>query len=580
MTEIRPKKPIMPTITPGSSSMVSLNKLQKPYEERVAKTNQFKPPVMPQVQGIGSYKGTTINPGTNVQVADQMKAIDTPATITPPPTTGTTPPTPVTEKKETLEETAARKESARRNALVSSPYAREKKQAQEAVNTLNESAMKEKLRNRKIERSIEKNIQGAGAAGITARIADESRKSAQALADYALAAGVPADRLAQIEEQEKQYQPTQVGNSLVRLNPETGKYEEVYKAPDKAEGYQTVGKDSMLFDPTTGKFITPPGYGETGIGGASSWAALVNSGRAKLSDVPADIRKSTEFANKLAEQKPEMSETSTTALRLVNQLLNSNTDAITGAQGLGVITPGSPEQMTINTYNQLKSLLSLENRQLLKGSGAISDYEFRVLEKASSRLGRNLSNEDFKQVLLDMQTELQNAPVEISGTAQTLEDYVSQNPDQYPAIEKMILENPDLTDDDILQIISGNFNQVGGDTNKATQIANAIKQVESQGNYNAKGGSGEFGAYQFMPGTWKQWAGEILGNPNAQPTPENQDRVAIAKVDSWVKQGYTPQQIALLWNSGTTTPRKGVNKYGVEYDSGAYAKKVLKAIYS
>lgn len=112
----------------------------------------------------------------------------------------------------------------------------------------------------------------------------------------------------------------------------------------------------------------------------------------------------------------------------------------------------------------------------------------------------------------------------------------------------------------------------------AQQIASAIKSVESGGNYNAKGGSGESGAYQFMPTTWKAWAGEFLGNSSAPMTQQNQDKVALAKINQWLQQGYNAEQIALLWNSGTTTPKKGVNKSGVAYDSGAYAQKVLKAL--
>jgi muramidase (phage lysozyme) len=121
-----------------------------------------------------------------------------------------------------------------------------------------------------------------------------------------------------------------------------------------------------------------------------------------------------------------------------------------------------------------------------------------------------------------------------------------------------------------------NFNQVGNTS--ASNITNAIKAVESGGNYNAKGASGEFGAYQFMPNTWKQWAGEFLGDPNAKPTPQNQDYVANAKVNSLIQQGYTPEQIALIWNGGTPVRKSGVNKFGVKYDSGAYADKVLATL--
>lgn len=112
----------------------------------------------------------------------------------------------------------------------------------------------------------------------------------------------------------------------------------------------------------------------------------------------------------------------------------------------------------------------------------------------------------------------------------------------------------------------------------ASSIAEAIKQVESGGNYNAKGGSGEGGAYQFMPTTWKSWAGKYLGNANAPMSQENQDKVATARIQDWLNEGKTPAEIALLWNSGKTTPVKGVNRYGVAYDSGAYRDKVLGAL--
>ena len=109
----------------------------------------------------------------------------------------------------------------------------------------------------------------------------------------------------------------------------------------------------------------------------------------------------------------------------------------------------------------------------------------------------------------------------------------------------------------------------------ARTIADAIKQVESSGNYEAKGASGENGAYQFMPATWKGWAKQWLGDANAPMTKANQDMVAEKQIQSWLDQGYTAKEIALLWNGGSTKEKKGVNSKGVAYDSGAYARKVL-----
>lgn len=119
------------------------------------------------------------------------------------------------------------------------------------------------------------------------------------------------------------------------------------------------------------------------------------------------------------------------------------------------------------------------------------------------------------------------------------------------------------------------FNNVGGDTET---IAEAIKAVESGGNYTAKGASGEYGAYQFMPATWKDWAGKYLGKADAPMTPANQDKVAKARIDDLLKQGYNAYQIALIWNGGSPTIKSGTNKYGVKYDTGAYANKIINEL--
>jgi hypothetical protein len=110
---------------------------------------------------------------------------------------------------------------------------------------------------------------------------------------------------------------------------------------------------------------------------------------------------------------------------------------------------------------------------------------------------------------------------------------------------------------------------------KAIKLAMAIAKVESGGNYQAKGGSGESGAFQFMPSTWKGWAKQYLGDANAPLTKANQNQVAVKKVSDLLDKGYDERQVALSWNAGSPVEVKGVNKYGVKYDSGAYANKVI-----
>jgi muramidase (phage lysozyme) len=110
------------------------------------------------------------------------------------------------------------------------------------------------------------------------------------------------------------------------------------------------------------------------------------------------------------------------------------------------------------------------------------------------------------------------------------------------------------------------------------RMAKAIRQVESGGNFNAQGKSGESGGYQFMPETWKAWAGKYLGNPNADLSPRNQNEVAYKHIKELKDSGLNPGQIASEWNSGRTDSHyngvKGVNQFGAAYDVPKYVSNV------
>ena len=109
-------------------------------------------------------------------------------------------------------------------------------------------------------------------------------------------------------------------------------------------------------------------------------------------------------------------------------------------------------------------------------------------------------------------------------------------------------------------------------------LAKAIRQKESGGNYEARGGSGEYGAYQFMPETWKNAAKNVLGDENAPMTRENQNKVMYARLKEKKDAGWNIGQIASWHNSGSpdnyNNNHRGINKFGVKYDTPAYAAAV------
>lgn len=122
-----------------------------------------------------------------------------------------------------------------------------------------------------------------------------------------------------------------------------------------------------------------------------------------------------------------------------------------------------------------------------------------------------------------------------------------------------------------------NQNQAQAMDPQAVALAKSIRQAESGNNFNQTGKSGEIGAYQWMPDTWKTHAKNVLGDANAPLTPENQNAVAYVTIKQWKDQGLNPAQIAAKWNSGSEANwenKIGTNAKGVAYDVPAYVKKV------
>lgn len=105
----------------------------------------------------------------------------------------------------------------------------------------------------------------------------------------------------------------------------------------------------------------------------------------------------------------------------------------------------------------------------------------------------------------------------------------------------------------IPQIQAAGFNSVAASDGTqlnplAVNIAKAIRQSESGGDYNAIGDSGEsHGAYQFNKGNFKDWASQYGLDPNDN-SPVNQDKVAYSRINDLLKQGRSPSEVAAIWN--------------------------------
>jgi len=113
------------------------------------------------------------------------------------------------------------------------------------------------------------------------------------------------------------------------------------------------------------------------------------------------------------------------------------------------------------------------------------------------------------------------------------------------------------------------------------RILSTIRQVESGGNYNAKGESGEYGAYQFTGPTWDCYCQKLTRQKLSIKDNRTQDSIAELKVRYLLDKGYSVEQVSSIWNCGSPVYEKkfGVNRRGVYYNVPKYVEKFLKVYY-
>lgn len=278
---------------------------------------------------------------------------------------------------------------------------------------------------------------------------------------------------------------------------------------------------------------------------------------------------------------PYQEERMTRTLENVDALIGKATGWTTGAGSLLGNIPGTAakdfaaELDTLKANIMFSELTAMREASKTGGAlGAISDREGNLLSSALGALDAGQSTQNIIEQLNKIKGSINRwkeamAVNSRSSLGESLREKVINMGYDYDAMSQR------YSDEEISKSIGIPLTKVGNTS--ASNIANAIKQVESNGNYNAKGASGESGAYQFMPETWINWSKKYLGYI-APMTKENQDIVAKNRIQEWLDLGYNERDIALLWNSGKTTPVKGINSKRVAYDSEAYAQKVLNAI--
>jgi hypothetical protein len=214
------------------------------------------------------------------------------------------------------------------------------------------------------------------------------------------------------------------------LNSALAKLDQSQKKDAANNAPFTLGKDDVRYDGqgnpiavgissdagTTGTYA--PGANPT----VDAFIKGIQAGTYKASDVPDEYK--ALVAQGMAVAPSKQSKAATDAISVIDQLIGKG-DALGNISGFpspGALfgIPGTDAAASKNLAKQLAGILSLENRTQLKGSGAISDFEFKVLSDAASSLGigssgrSNLKDEDFVNELNKVKLKLQVGPTDLT----------------------------------------------------------------------------------------------------------------------------------------------------------------------
>ena len=159
---------------------------------------------------------------------------------------------------------------------------------------------------------------------------------------------------------------------------------------------------TSFYDPRTGKFIQAPST----TGAAESFTlspgqvrydasgnVIASGGPRELSE--AEKTKAIEKEEKATASQQQSGQT----LNIINSLLTGDRyKKISGIVQTASI-PFVGDRAAVSEYKQLKAQLALGARSLLKGSGAVSDYESKILQESTSALSRLTNEPQMKQAL-------------------------------------------------------------------------------------------------------------------------------------------------------------------------------------
>ncbi len=249
------------------------------------------------------------------------------------------------------------------------------KTAQGNITDLSKRTASELKRNREREDELRANKIGQSERGQSYQLGEEERLSNRSLADLAIAKGYNTEIYDQMINAGKTVYEAEQAQS--KANTENKRYasEQDYK---KEQDTYKQGQDKIDNDLAQAKFDEDKRqFGEE------------NALATQKANAPKALTAAQE-AKQIADSEKEVAaqQSASQSIGIINNLLsNDRYKAISGATQTGSI-PFFGDRTAVNEYDQLQGLLKLGIRGLIKGQGAVSDYEGKVLGQAASSLSR------------------------------------------------------------------------------------------------------------------------------------------------------------------------------------------------
>jgi LysM repeat protein len=420
-----------------------------------------------------------------------------------------------------------------------------------------------KMRYQKQVEQLEQNPKGVGAGALGARLNDLTSKANRELADIPLQQRIANDDYQGAEQivnqrisdlQSEQTRKDNLFNVMFSLFQNDMTESEKIQAQQAFE-LQKLDKETEIENEITNS------KNAVLEAKAQSYQLALEQGRITFDKVPQDVVAYLDTQNYLSPEEKTAKQQTLNRLNLIDDLLTVplGTAVGPGIQQLagrigGFVGLGDFESRR-RTVDTLISNLTLEVLPSLKGPASDKDIVF--ITQAASDLNPNESERTFKAKLVTLNDRIVSGV--INSTTYSNDEKITAAAKQFKA------KSPKATADQITEMIESVYPQLFQEDSfssagnaSVSKLANAIKQVESSGNYQARGpvvtsgqykGERALGAYQIMPGNLPSWSKEALGRVVSEQeflsSPKIQDQIAQSRF-SKLLETYSPQDAASI----------------------------------